>query len=200
MSIKKLWNTALLLAAVVGGSLAVFAQSGGSFEIKQSVISNGGGRTSGGSFAVDATIGQTVAGNQSDGGNYSLQSGYWTGGTTPAIVPQAKPFDFDGDGRTDISIFRPAAGEWWYLRSSDTQNRAFQFGGATDKPVPADYSGDGKFDGAFFRPATGEWFILRSENGSFYSLPFGINGDVPAPGDYDGDGARPHAEPAKCAG
>ncbi|HSK74678.1 MAG TPA: FG-GAP-like repeat-containing protein, partial [Pyrinomonadaceae bacterium] len=98
------------------------------------------------------------------------------------------PFDFDGDSRTDISIYRPTAGEWWYLRSSDGGNRAFQFGSPADKIVPADYTGDGKTDVAFFRPATSEWFILRSEDSSFYSFPFGAAGDIPAPADFDGDG------------
>ncbi|MBK7708757.1 MAG: PD40 domain-containing protein [Acidobacteria bacterium] len=89
------------------------------------------------------------------------------------------PFDFDGDGRTDISIFRPALGEWWYLRSSDAGNRAFQFGNSTDKLTPGDFTGDGKTDLAFFRPSNGEWFVFRSENSTFYSFPFGLNGDIP---------------------
>ena len=97
-------------------------------------------------------------------------------------------FDFDGDARADLSIFRPSNGQWWYLRSSDGQNRAFQFGTSSDKMVPADYTGDGKTDVALFRPATGEWFVLRSEDNSFYSFPFGIAVDIPAPGDFDGDG------------
>ena len=67
----------------------------------------------------------------------------YMGGDIPN--PQ-KPFDFDGDGKTDISIFRPTGGEWWYLRSSDNQNRAFQFGNSSDKLVPADFTGDGKTD------------------------------------------------------
>lgn len=37
-------------------------------------------------------------------------------------------FDFDGDGKTDTSIFRPSVGEWWFLRSSDGGNYATQFG------------------------------------------------------------------------
>ena len=95
-------------------------------------------------------------------------------------------FDFDGDGKSDFSIYRPPVGEWWYLRSSDGGHRVFQFGTATDKIVPADYTGDGKTDFAFYR--NGEWFILRSENFSFYSFPFGLAGDIPVPADYDGDG------------
>ncbi|HKG97594.1 MAG TPA: VCBS repeat-containing protein, partial [Pyrinomonadaceae bacterium] len=109
---------------------------------------------------------------------------------TPRIdsIGLKSPFDFDGDGKTDLSIFRPSVGEWWYLRSSDGSNRTFQFGSSSDKLVPADYTGDGKTDIAFFRPQTGEWFILRSEDNSFYSFPFGASGDIPVPADFDGDG------------
>jgi subtilisin len=96
-------------------------------------------------------------------------------------------FDFDGDAKTDLSIFRPSLGEWWYLKSSNGANGAFQFGNSSDKLTPADYTGDGKTDIAFFRPSTGEWFVLRSENNSFYSFPFGTSGDIPAVGDFDSD-------------
>ncbi|MBK8810106.1 MAG: VCBS repeat-containing protein [Acidobacteria bacterium] len=96
--------------------------------------------------------------------------------------------DFDGDSKTDLSIFRPSTGQWWYQRSSDGQVPALQFGMATDKIVPGDFTGDGKTDIAFWRPSTGFWFILRSEDSSFFSFPFGANGDIPAPADYDGDG------------
>lgn len=97
------------------------------------------------------------------------------------------PVDFDGDAKSDVSIFRPAAGEWWYLRSSDGGNRAFQFGTATDRLVPGDFTGDRKTDVAFWRN-DGNWFVLRSENSTFYSFPFGASGDVPLPFDFDGDG------------
>ncbi|MBK8148370.1 MAG: VCBS repeat-containing protein [Acidobacteria bacterium] len=96
--------------------------------------------------------------------------------------------DFDGDGKTDVSIVRPGVAEWWYLRSSDGVNRAFQFGSATDTMAPADFTGDGKTDIAVFRPGTGEWYVMRSEDASFYSFPFGASGDIPAPGDFDADG------------
>jgi uncharacterized delta-60 repeat protein len=98
------------------------------------------------------------------------------------------PFDFDGDGKSDLSVFRPAGGEWWYLRSSDGGSRAFGFGNSSDKLVPADYTGDGKTDIAVWRPSTGEWFVLRSEEVSYYSFPFGTNGDTPVVGDFDADG------------
>jgi hypothetical protein len=102
-------------------------------------------------------------------------------------------FDFDRDGKTDMSIFRPSAGEWWYARSVDGQVVAGLFGSASDVISPGDYTGDGKTDICFFRPSTGQWFVLRSEDGSYYALPFGQSGDIPVPADYDGDGRTDHA-------
>ncbi|HQX55412.1 MAG TPA: FG-GAP-like repeat-containing protein [Pyrinomonadaceae bacterium] len=96
--------------------------------------------------------------------------------------------DFDGDGKSDVSIYRPGTGEWWYSKSSDGQSFVAQFGTATDTIVPGDFTGDGKSDFAFYRPSTGLWFILRSEDFSFYAFPLGNSSDVPAPADYDGDG------------
>jgi uncharacterized delta-60 repeat protein len=125
------------------------------------------------------------------GGSFDNIGGIERHGLARLSVKQTtgKPiFDFDGDSKTDYSIFRPGPGEWWYLRSSDGGNRAFQFGQSSDTIVPADYTGDGKTDIAFWRESTGEWFILRSEDSSFYSFPFGSAGDIPAPGDFDGDG------------
>ena len=125
-------------------------------------------------------------------GDYALyQLGNPAGGSqnTLGTTAQARPrFDFDGDGKTDISIYRPSVGQWWILRSSDGGNNAAQFGNSADKLAPGDFTGDGKTDIAIFRPAAGEWFVLRSEDGSYYSLPFGTSGDIPAPADFDGDG------------
>ena len=95
--------------------------------------------------------------------------------------------DFDGDGKTDVAIYRPSVGEWWYLRSSDQGAYGAQFGNSSDIPATGDFTGDGKTDIAFFRPSTGFWYVLRSEDGSFYAFPFGNSGDVPVPADYDGD-------------
>lgn len=99
------------------------------------------------------------------------------------------PFDFTGDNRTDLSIYRAAQGEWWYTSTeAGGGSGALQFGSPTDTIVPGDFTGDGKADFAFWRPSTGEWFVLRSENSTFFAFPFGTNGDIPAPGDFDNDG------------
>ena len=108
---------------------------------------------------------------------------------TDLNAPTRKPpFDFDGDGKTDIGIFRPtSASEWWIQRSSNNSVYAAQFGASGDVISPADFTGDGKADIAFFRPSMGQWFVLRSEDSTFYAFPFGAAGDVAAPADYDGD-------------
>ncbi len=114
-------------------------------------------------------------------------------GSLEMAPPPRTAFDFDGDGRADISIYRPAAGEWWYLRSIDGHDRAVQFGTETDTIVPGDYTGDGRADIAFYRPSEGMWYILRSEDSTFFAFPFGAVNDIPVPADYDGDG---HVDPA----
>jgi hypothetical protein len=107
---------------------------------------------------------------------------------TTSLSSRRVRFDYDGDGKADLSIFRPANGQWSFQQSADNVARNTTFGSSTDKPVPADYDGDGKTDIASFRPSTGEWFVLRSSNLTFYSVPFGVSTDVPVPADFDGDG------------
>ena len=159
----------------IGGIAPVYSE--------RQTASFGGGVSANGNYTLVDTAGQAFAGQTSAGGSFNLQSGFW------ANLPSAySPFDFDGDGKTDISIFRPASGEWWYSKSSDSQAGVLQFGMSTDKIAPADFTGDGKTDIAIWRPSNGFWFILRSEDFSFYSVPFGTSGDVPVPSDYDGDG------------
>ncbi|HZH35445.1 MAG TPA: VCBS repeat-containing protein [Pyrinomonadaceae bacterium] len=104
-----------------------------------------------------------------------------TGGT---VVVNRKRFDFDGDGRADISVFRPSASTW-YILGSTSGFFATQFGISTDRIVPADYDGDGKTDVAVFRD--GNWFVQQSSNNAFRAFQFGSAGDIPLPFDYDGD-------------
>jgi pimeloyl-ACP methyl ester carboxylesterase len=122
---------------------------------------------------------------------YLLNDGFSSVGVSAPIIvlnTRHSPFDFDSDGKTDVGVFRPSDGSWWYVRSIDNAFRVYSFGASTDKIVPGDYTGDGKTDIAVFRPSTGEWFVQRSEDNSYFSFPFGTSGDIPAPADYDGDG------------
>ncbi len=97
--------------------------------------------------------------------------------------------DFDGDKKTDLSVFSPTTGSWNIEASSTNASTQSVFGFADDIITPGDYDGDGKSDLAIFRPSTGTWWVSRSSNPSnFQATQFGISTDVPVAGDYDGDG------------
>ena len=96
--------------------------------------------------------------------------------------------DFDGDGRTDYSVFTPTTGDWTIETSSDSQQTVVNWGLPGDVITPGDYDGDGKTDRAIFRPSTGTWWFIYSSNGARPAVQWGLNGDIPVPGDYDADG------------
>ncbi|MFN0139568.1 MAG: PQQ-dependent sugar dehydrogenase [Pyrinomonadaceae bacterium] len=109
------------------------------------------------------------------------------GGTVERIVRAKSSADFDGDLRTDVSVFRPSNGVWYILNSSNNSVRSLQWGLSGDVPVPEDYDGDNITDVAVYRPSNNVWYYIRSSDSTVGVVQFGSSGDIPTHGDYDGD-------------
>ena len=134
---------------------------------------------------------------QSDGkiiyvGQFSATNGISTlgiGRLLDASAPTRTLFDYDGDAKADISVFRASENRWYVFRSSDSVVSQTAFAIAGDVPVPADYDGDLKTDVAIYRPSNGAWWYLSSLNGAQINVNWGGEvGDIPRPSDFDGDG------------
>jgi hypothetical protein len=105
-----------------------------------------------------------------------------------ALAALARMADYDGDGKSDLSLWSESSGRWQIVRSSDEQTTQTVWGAAGDLTLLGDYDGDGQSDLAVFRPGDATFYIKRSSDGSAFVKPWGLATDVPVPDDYDGDG------------
>lgn len=101
-------------------------------------------------------------------------------GTARPFLPE---YDRDGDGRSDLCVFRPSNSTWYTQNSAGFSFQ--QYGQTGDTVMPTDFDGDGLSDLGVFRPAGGQWYFSGQTSGT---TAWGQTGDVPSAADMNGDG------------
>jgi hypothetical protein len=110
--------------------------------------------------------------------------------------PGDRPFvgDFNGDGRDDLGLYRPASASWHFDFNQDGVTDIDRYdppwGQADDLPFAGDFDGDGHDDLGLFHPADGSWVFDFDLNGTtdWFNYGWGAPGDMPLVGDINGDG------------
>jgi hypothetical protein len=97
--------------------------------------------------------------------------------------------DIDGDGKTELVVWRASTGTWYWLTSTTNYNsmNGLQWGSQSlgDVPLLTDLDGDGKADLTVWRAPSGTWFWLKSSRGYDYNQAGAkqwgsqANGDIP---------------------
>jgi hypothetical protein len=111
--------------SILSAVFSLSAQTGGTYDLSHNVIAGGGGsQSSGGTFTVDATGGQNLAGTISSGGGHSLRGGFWA---FQALFPTAASVSISGRIRTSggtgiknvrLILSNPTTGETFLAISS----------------------------------------------------------------------------------
>ncbi len=107
-------------------------------------------------------------------------------------------FDLDGDGRTDITVYRQSANAFYTLNSVNNNLVVNRFGSTSNDNWlnnTSDFDGDGRGDPLLIKIVPGNdalWSVLQSGTNTVRNVQWGnfstANGERLAPGDYDGDG------------
>ena len=127
MKIKTMVSVMLFSVAVLS-SLAS-AQTGDGYDLTWSTIDGGGGRSTGGTFTLEGTIGQPDAGLMT-GGDYTLAGGFWVGWSPCWVdLPELERFlaewllkksevgyeldaDFNNDGEVNLEDYNIFVSSW----------------------------------------------------------------------------------------
>lgn len=137
------------------------------------------------SFAIfHAVAGTTyyIAVDGYSGGAAAASEGEFSIDIYPYLMHQGA--DYDGDGKTDLSVFRPSTGDW--LVEGTTRSFSNHWGASGDIPVVA-----GRItlpQATVFRPSEGTWYLQATSSVSIY-FRFGTNGDIPVPENYFDSGS-----------
>jgi FG-GAP-like repeat len=117
------------------------------------------------------------------------------------------PFDFNGDGKTDLFLYRPGSGAAWVARSNGDGTFTPVYSVGDNGPAPPngiadydllsdkdrvlvfDYNGDGKDDLFLYRPGSGAAWVARSNGDGTFTAVYSVGDNGPAPpngiADYD---------------
>lgn len=106
----------------------------------------------------------------------------------PRVWARIIPADFNGDGRSEIVIYRAGAWFFWENFGSTAPDRQVWTGPGTPDclAAPGDFDGDGDTDMAVF--CSGAWHFFHADGSYWKGIWTGGAADIPVPADYDGDG------------
>jgi hypothetical protein len=127
----------------------------------------------------------------------NLHSVNLPGGEIRGQIKQAQTvFDHDGDGRTDVTIFRPSTDSFWVLNSLNGNFTQLTHGTSGDSwlNLTADFDGDGRGDPLVLRVTASifNWIIYETSTNTVRNVSWGNASlmDTLAMSDYDGDGKQ----------
>lgn len=149
-----------------------------------------------GIFRANGASGQFIMDSNKSGAWDALDRGvlYGNAGDIPISG------DWDGDGRTEIGVFRANGSLGQFILDSnnsgtvDAQDRIITYGYGGDTPVIGDWDGNGRDQVGVFRAIgfLGQFILDFNDNGTFDAsdrvLMYGYAGDTPVVGDWNGDG------------
>ncbi|MCD9187196.1 MAG: carboxypeptidase-like regulatory domain-containing protein [Pyrinomonadaceae bacterium] len=99
-------STAFLFVLTVAAVDAQVA-SGGNYSLRQSVVGNGGGTSTGGNYSVQGTAGQAAAGTNMYSGTYVALNGFWNNLLAPTAASariEGRVLDSEGNSLRNIAV------------------------------------------------------------------------------------------------